>query len=87
MTLPALVYLLCLVTCAVCAVLLVRSWFRTRTRLLLWTAISFVALAVNNLFLFADTTLLPDVDLSAARQITALIAVSILLFGLVWEAE
>jgi hypothetical protein len=87
MTLPALVYLLCLVTCAVCAILLVRSWLRTRTRLLLWTAISFVALAVNNLFLFTDTTLLPDVDLSALRQISALVAVAILIFGLIWEAE
>jgi hypothetical protein len=87
MTGPALVYILCLATCAVCAGLLVRSWFKTRTRLLLWTAISFVFLAINNFFLLADAVLLPDYDLSAARLIAALVAVSILVFGLVWEAE
>lgn len=87
MTGPALVYLLCLVTCAICALLLIRSWYKTRTRLLLWTAVSFVVLAVNNFFLLADTTLLPDVDLSHARTISAVIAVCILIFGLIWEAE
>ena len=87
MTAPALVYMFCFIACAVCAWLLVRSWFKTRTRLLLWIAISFVFLAVNNFFLFADTTLLPNVDLSAFRMISGLTAVSILIFGLVWEAE
>lgn len=87
MTAPALVYMFCFITCAVCAVLLVRSWFKTRTRLLLWVAISFTFLAVNNFFLFADTTLLPDVDLSSFRVLSAVIGVSILIFGLVWEAE
>ena len=88
MTAPALVYILCFITCAVCAVLLVRSWLKTRTRLLLWTAISFVFLAINNFFLLADTTLTPpEMDLTALRQISALVAVAILIFGLVWEAE
>jgi len=87
MTGPALVYVLCLLTCVVCAVLLIRSWFKTRTRLLLWIAVSFVFLAVNNAFLFADVVLFPAYDLSAFRQLAALIAVSILVFGLVWEAE
>lgn len=87
MTAPALVYMFCFITCAVCAGLLVRSWFKTRTRLLLWIAISFVLLAVNNFFLFADTTLFPDIDLSIYRTVSALAAVSVLIFGLVWEAE
>jgi hypothetical protein len=84
---PALVYVLCFITCAICAGLLVRSWLKTRTRLLLWTAVSFVFLAINNFFLFADTTLVPDVDFSPYRVISALVGVSILIFGLVWEAE
>ena len=87
MTGPALVYILCLGTCIVCAALLIRSWMKTRTRLLLWTAASFVCLAVNNFFLLADTTLFPDVDLSFFRLGAALVGVSILIFGLVWEAE
>jgi hypothetical protein len=87
MNAPALVYILCFVTCAVCALLLVRSWVKTRTRLLLWVAVSFVFLAINNFFLFADTTLLPDIDLSPFRIGSAVVAVTILIFGLVWEAE
>ncbi|MDP3739355.1 MAG: DUF5985 family protein [Hyphomonadaceae bacterium] len=85
---PALVYILCFVTCAVCAGMLVRSWMKTRTRLLLWTAVSFVFLAVNNFFLFADTTLAPpDVDLSAFRVTAGVVAICVLIFGLIWEAE
>ena len=87
MTGPALVYVLCVATCVVCAVLLVRSWLRTRTRLLLWAAVSFVFFAINNVFLLADTTLFPLVDLSYFRYGAALVGISILIFGLVWEAE
>lgn len=87
MTAPALVYMFCFIACAICAGLLVRSWIKTRTRLLLWIAISFVLLAVNNFFLFADNTLFPDGDLSVFRTISAVSAVSILIFGLIWEAE
>jgi hypothetical protein len=87
MSAPALVYILCFVTCAVCAVLLVRSWLKTRTRLLLWTAISFVFLAINNFFLIVDTTLIPDIDLSLFRVTTALVAICVLIFGMIWEAE
>lgn len=87
MTGPALVYILCLATCVACAGLLVRSWFKTRTRLLLWTAISFVFLAINNSFLLADALLFPEYDLTGVRLVAALTAVSILVFGLIWEAE
>lgn len=87
MTAPALVYMFCFITCAICAGLLVRSWLKTRTRLLLWIAISFTLLAVNNFFLFADTTLFPQYDLSIHRTLSAVAAVSILIFGLIWEAE
>ncbi len=84
---PALVYILCFGTCALCAILLIRSWLKTRTRLLLWIAVSFVFLAVNNFFLFADTALFPDIDLSFFRFAGALTSVAVLIFGLVWEAE
>lgn len=87
MTAPALVYMFCFITCAISASLLVRSWLKTRTRLLLWIAISFILLAVNNFFLFADTTLVPLADLSIHRTVSALAAVSVLIFGLIWEAE
>lgn len=88
MTAPALVYILCFLTCAGCAGLLWRSWHTTRTRLLLWVAVSFIFLAINNFFLLVDTTFTgPEVDLSLFRVGSAVVAVAILIFGLVWEAE
>jgi hypothetical protein len=82
------IYLLCLVTSAGCAYLLVRSYRKTRTRLLLWSALCFVLLAVNNLLVFIDLVLLPvTIDLIPLRQLASLAAVGILLFGFVWESE
>jgi hypothetical protein len=85
MNAPALIYGLCLVTSAGCAGLLARAYLRTRTRLLLWTAISFCFFALNNLVLVVDMLVLPDWDLWAWRQGAAGAGVVILLFGFVWE--
>jgi hypothetical protein len=84
---PAAVYLLCLLTSAGCAILLVRAWLRTRTALLLWTALCFVLLAVNNLLLVADVLVFPDVDLRLWRHATALAAVTVLIYGFVRETD
>jgi hypothetical protein len=87
MTGPALVYLLCFLTCALCAGLLVRSWLKTRTRLLMWMALSFVLFAVNNFFLFADVVLFPTADLWWARFVPAFAGVTVMIIGFIWEAE
>ena len=85
---PTIVYLLCLVTSSACAYLLGRSYSKTRARLLLWSAICFLFLAINNLLLVVDLVFLPiDVDLRFARLITALVATCVLLFGFVWDLE
>ena len=85
---PTIVYLLCFVTSSACAYLLGRSYSKTRARLLLWSAICFLFLAINNLLLVVDLVLLPiDVDLRFARLITALVATCVLLFGFVWDLE
>ena len=81
------VYLLCFITSTVAMLLLLRSYRRTRTRLLLWSALGFVALAVNNFLLFADLVLLPTVDLLPLRDISAFAAVALLLYGFVWEVD
>jgi hypothetical protein len=83
----ALVYSLCFATSAICAALLLRSYFRTRTRLLLWSAIAFVCLAVNNFFVLADLILFPDINLLAFRYAAALAAVCVLIYGFIWEVE
>jgi hydrogenase/urease accessory protein HupE len=82
------VYLLCALTSAACAFLLLRSYFRSRSRLLVWSSLAFVGLAINNALLFVDLVLIPEeVDLSVARSVTALAALIVLAYGLIWEAE
>jgi hypothetical protein len=81
------VYLLCFATSTVCAFLLVRSYRTSRVRLLLWVAICFVLLAVNNLFVVFDVLFLPAIDLVPFRQMASFSAVAVLLFGFVWDAD
>jgi hypothetical protein len=88
MNAATMVYLLCMVTSAVCAGLLVRAYLRTRTRLLLWTAISFVCLAINNFLVFADMVLVgPSLDLRGFRYAAALLAACALIYAFIWETE
>lgn len=84
---PSLVYSLCLAASALCAFLLLHAWRQTRSRLLFWTALGFVFLAVNNLFLVADMVLFPDIELWPGRLFPSLAAVAVLLYGFIWEAE
>lgn len=86
-TLPTAVYLLCLATSIVCGILLARSYLRERSRLLLWVALGFAALAINNLFLVGDLVIFPNLDLLPARQISGLTAVGLFLYGFIWEAD
>jgi len=83
--LEAAIYLLCVVTSLLCAYLLSRAYRRGRTRLLVWSALCFALLALNNLVVAADVLLLPDIDLTVLRLITSLLAVSVLLYGFIWE--
>jgi hypothetical protein len=79
------VYLLCALTSLFCAVLLFRSYRRQRTRLLMWSTWCFVGLAINNVLLFVDLVIVPDHDLTPFRSGIALVAVSLLVIGLIWE--
>lgn len=84
---PTIVYTLCLLTSVLCAWLLARAWMTTRARLLLFSAICFALLALNNLFVVADMIVLPNVDLTMLRQLSMLAAIGVLLSGFIWEAE
>jgi hypothetical protein len=84
---PQVVYLLCALTSFACAWLLLRGYRRSRTRLLLWSSLSFAAFTANNALLFIDLVLVPDVDLSLVRASFSLLGVMILVGGLVWEGE
>jgi len=81
------VYLLCLGTSILCAGLLVRSYLRTRTSLLFWSALCFVFLALNSFAVVLDVFVVKTTDLTAWRQAASLAAVSVLLYGFIWRIE
>jgi uncharacterized membrane protein len=82
-----IIYLLCAVAAFLCAFLLLRAYRRGRYRLLLWSGLCFAGLTLNNLILVIDKVVLPDADLSIWRTSVALVAMAVLLYGLIWEAE
>jgi hypothetical protein len=79
------VYALCALTSVACAVLLMRGYMASRVRLLLWGALCFTGLAINNVLLFVDLGLVPGVDLSVWRSLPALAGVLALVYGLSWD--
>lgn len=80
-------YLLAVLTCLACTVLLFRGYAASGLRLLLWSALCFVFLTLNNILLFFDLVLLPEVDLRPWRHAAALIGLLFLLYGFIFEAE
>jgi hypothetical protein len=81
-----LVYLLCAISSVACAALLFRGHRRSGERLLLWSAIGFAGLALNNIALVIDLVLVPDADLSILRTSLALVGMLVMVGGFVWEA-
>lgn len=88
MTVQSAIYLLCVVTSLACLVLLARGYARTGVKLLLWSALCFVGLALNNLLLFIDLVMMgPETTLLYWRQATTFVSLGILLYGFIWEAD
>jgi hypothetical protein len=83
----AVSYSLCALTALLCAILLLRAYARTRTRLLFWSGLCFAGLTVSNLVLVVDRIVLPLVDLSTARLGVSLLALLLLIYGLVMEED
>lgn len=81
------VYLLCAATSTGCAVLLLRGYRSSRTKVLFWSGLCFAGLAINNALLFVDLVLVPEVDLSLLRNGLALVSMLVLLYGLIWESR
>ena len=79
------VYLLCALTSIACAALLWRGYRLSRTRLLFWSSLCFIGLALNNVLLLVDLVVVPNVDLSLWRTAVGLASLMILLIGLVRE--
>ena len=83
----SIVYALCTITSFTCAVLLMRRYATGSHRLLLWSGLCFCGLTVNNALLFADYILVPHVDLSLPRGLTAAGSLLLLLVGLIWDGD
>ena len=81
------VYILCAMTSVACALLLLRGYRESGARLLFWSGLCFAGLALNNILLFIDLVVIPDVDLSMVRSPLALAAMLVLILGLIWEGQ
>jgi hypothetical protein len=81
-------FLLAIITSLACTVLLFRGYMRTGLRILMWSALCFVCLTINNLLLFIDVILLPStIDLRVFRHATALVGMLFMLYGFIVESE
>ncbi|HEX3954331.1 MAG TPA: DUF5985 family protein [Stellaceae bacterium] len=83
----AIVYVLCFFSSSLCAYLLTVAYLRRKEKLLLWSGACFCLLAFNNLLVFVDIVLLPDIDLTPLRSVASLVAIAVLLYGFIWEIE
>ena len=81
------VYFLSTIMCLACALLLLRSFKNGGNRLLLWSGICFIGLAVNNVIATIDVnTSRQLMDLSTVRLLISISSLSVLIFGLTWES-
>lgn len=87
MTFAGLVYALCAVTAAACAVLLLRGYRSSGARLLLWGSLCFVGLTISNVLVFVDLLLVPDVSLFTWRNVAAMIGMGLLVWGQIWDSR
>ena len=85
-TFNLILYLMAVLTCLACTVLMGRSYLHTGVRLLLWGTLCFVGLSISNVLLFFDLIVFPtDVDLRLWRLAAALAGLLFLLYGFIWE--
>ena len=80
-------YAVAVLSSGACALLLFRGYLRRRIRLLMWSGVCFIGLTINNVALFIDLVVFPDIDLRLARLIPALIGMTLLLYGFIWDSD
>jgi hypothetical protein len=79
------VYALCALTSLACTLLLWRAYANEKVSLLLWTALCFGGLALNNALMFFDV--LYHLDIGTWRKLPALVGVALLLHGFISESR
>jgi hypothetical protein len=67
--------------------MLLRGYRESKHKLLLWSSLSFLCLALNNILFFVDVVVLPDVYMwgPILRSILGAMAGCILLYGFITE--
>lgn len=76
-------YVFCFAVSAACAFLLLRSWRRSGSRLVMWCGVAFVLLAASNATLVADLVL--AADLSILRAALIALGLGLLVYGIALE--
>jgi hypothetical protein len=67
--------------------MLFRGYLRSGVRLLFWAGLCFAGLMVDNIILYIDIVVVPDVNLAVWRKLPGLAALMLLIYGLVWESK
>ena len=83
----ATVYILTCITTLLCAILLLRGYFRVRRRLLLWSGLCFIGLTVTNVLKTVDLLVFLNTDLYTYRLAAAALGMALLIYGLIWESQ
>ena len=83
----SLVYAICALTALLCAVLLLRAYRQTRSRVLWWSGLCFCGLMISNVVLVLDKLVYVDLDLHPYRLWITLVSLLMLLWGLIYSEE
>lgn len=83
---PGLVFLLCAATSLGSAILLLRGATRSKSGLLFWSSLCFFAMSANNLLLYANYEVFPEIDLLMAARLVTVLGIVLLNIGLIWHS-
>lgn len=78
---------LCALTSLMCAFLLLRAYFRSRSLVLWWSGLCFAGLMVSNVVLVFDKLVFTNVNLQVWRLAIILVSLALLLYGLIYADE
>ncbi len=79
------VYTLCFLTAAGCAVVLLGAYRRSRAPLLFWSGVCFVGLALNEAMVLVDTFVISDTSFFVVRNAIGLAALCVMLGSLILD--
>lgn len=74
-------------TVGLCAVLLLRAYGQVHQRLLLWSGLCFVGLALSNALVIVDLAVVPQFSIYVWRLAVAATSMLLLLYGLIFESD